>query len=113
VDALFRGATHKRRPTQIVEAQFALPHLIAVALVHGHVGIMEVTDIRTVRVLEIAARMSRGNGLSAKQLTVKFTDWARNAVDRYAVQVAIHVIRFLKYRVSASYCATSFEGTKR
>ena len=35
----FNGASHKRRPIQIVEAQFALPYLIAAALVHGRVGI--------------------------------------------------------------------------
>lgn len=40
----FNGAPHKRRPTQIVEAQFALPYLIAAALAHGCVGITEVAD---------------------------------------------------------------------
>jgi 2-methylcitrate dehydratase PrpD len=54
----FRGADHKRRPTQIVEAQFALPYLIAVALVHGRVGITEVADIHNVRVVDVAARMA-------------------------------------------------------
>jgi 2-methylcitrate dehydratase PrpD len=58
VDEQFCGATHKRRPTQIVEAQFALPYLIAVALVHGRVGIMDVADIHNARVLDIAAQMS-------------------------------------------------------
>lgn len=57
IDEQFCGATHKRRPTQIVEAQFALPYLIAVALVHGHVGITEVADIHDVRVLDLAAPM--------------------------------------------------------
>jgi len=58
VDEQFRGALHKRRPTQIVEAQFALPYLIAAALVHGRVGITEVADIHNVRVLDIAARIA-------------------------------------------------------
>ncbi len=57
VQEQFRGAGHKRRPTQIVEAQFALPYLIAAALVHGRVGITEVVDIHNARVLDIAARM--------------------------------------------------------
>jgi 2-methylcitrate dehydratase PrpD len=35
----FDGAPHKRKPTQIVEAQFALPYLIAAALIHGRVGL--------------------------------------------------------------------------
>ena len=53
----FGGAPHKRQPTQIVEAQFALPYLIAAALVHGRVGITEVADIHNPQVLTIAARM--------------------------------------------------------
>jgi 2-methylcitrate dehydratase PrpD len=48
---------HKRRPTQIVEAQFALPYLIAAALVRGRVGITEVADIHNLGVLDVAARM--------------------------------------------------------
>jgi len=58
VDEQFHGALHKRRPTQIVEAQFALPYLIAAALVHGRVGITEVADIHNARVLDIAARIA-------------------------------------------------------
>jgi 2-methylcitrate dehydratase PrpD len=58
VDEQFRGAIHKGRPTQIVEAQFALPYLIAAALVHGRVGIAEVADIHNVRVLDVAARIA-------------------------------------------------------
>ena len=50
----FKGASHKRRPTQIVEAQFALPYLIAAALVHGRVGITEVADIHNAQVLRVA-----------------------------------------------------------
>jgi 2-methylcitrate dehydratase PrpD len=105
----FSGAAHKRRPTQIVEAQFALPYLIAAALVHGRVGIKEVADIHNDQVLNIAARMAandRGpaaimlrlrdgrtatvaagtplgspqNRLTAEQLKAKFVDCARNAV---------------------------------
>ena len=54
----FDGASHKRRPTQIVEAQFALPYLIAAALVHGRVGITEVADFQNAQVLHIAERMA-------------------------------------------------------
>jgi 2-methylcitrate dehydratase PrpD len=53
----FNGARHKRRPTQIVEAQFALPYLIGAALVHGRVGITEVANIDHAQVLDIAACM--------------------------------------------------------
>jgi 2-methylcitrate dehydratase PrpD len=60
------GAAHKRRPTQIVEAQFALPYLIAAAIVHGRVGITEVADIDNALVLDFAARMV---GIAAAQET--------------------------------------------
>ncbi len=62
----FKGAPHKRRPTQIVEAQFALPYLIAAAIVHGRVGITEVADIHHAQVLDVAARM---DGMDAGQET--------------------------------------------
>jgi 2-methylcitrate dehydratase PrpD len=54
----FESGTHKRQPTQIVEAQFALPFLIAAALVHGKVGIDEVAGIEDGSVLALAARIS-------------------------------------------------------
>jgi 2-methylcitrate dehydratase PrpD len=106
----FAGAQHKRRPTQIVEAQFALPYLIAAALVHGRVGITEVADFDNPQVLDIAARMqgsgsatpagvtvglrggrsasvtvgnplgSPANPISTEQLLTKFADCAHNAV---------------------------------
>jgi 2-methylcitrate dehydratase PrpD len=57
-DEQFRGATHKRRPEQIVEAQFALPYLIAAALVHGRVGVAEVADIGNAQVLDLAVRIT-------------------------------------------------------
>ncbi len=63
-------AAHKRRPTQIVEAQFALPYLIAAAIVHGRVGITEVADIHNTRVLDLAARIA---GLPAAQETSGIT----------------------------------------
>lgn len=71
----FNGAPHKRRPTQIVEAQFALPYLIAAALVHGRVGITEVADIYNPQVLAIAAAVQ---GTVAEQqesgVTVRLRD---------------------------------------
>jgi 2-methylcitrate dehydratase PrpD len=57
VDEASFGAAHKRRPTQIVEAQFALPYLIAAAIVHGGVGITEVADIQNAVVLGLAAQI--------------------------------------------------------
>jgi 2-methylcitrate dehydratase PrpD len=71
----FEGAAHKRRPTQIVEAQFALPYLIAAALVHGRVGITEVADIHHAQVLNIADSME---GIDAGQeisgMTIRLRD---------------------------------------
>ena len=53
----FIDTPHKRRPTQIVEAQFALPFLIAAALTHGRLGIGEVANIKDAAVLDLAARI--------------------------------------------------------
>ena len=71
----FNGAPHKRRPTQIVEAQFALPYLIAAALVHGRVGIAEVADIHNAQVLSITETML---GIDAGQQAGAVTIRLRN-----------------------------------
>jgi 2-methylcitrate dehydratase PrpD len=105
----FVGAPHKRRPTQIVEAQFALPFLIAAALAHGRLGIGEVAGFGDAAVLALAERIAARPGspagiavrlrdgsavsvatttalgapenpLSIDQLRAKFLDCARNAV---------------------------------
>jgi 2-methylcitrate dehydratase PrpD len=69
------GATHKRRPTQIVEAQFALPFLIAAAIVHGRVGITEVADIHNAQVLDIAARVAGISGShETSGITIRLVD---------------------------------------
>jgi 2-methylcitrate dehydratase PrpD len=41
----FESGPSKREPTQVVEAQFALPFLMATALVHGRVGIGDVASL--------------------------------------------------------------------
>jgi 2-methylcitrate dehydratase PrpD len=48
----------KRRPTQVVEAQFAQPFLVATALVHGKVGIAEVDGLGDASVLSLADRIA-------------------------------------------------------
>ena len=48
----------KRHPTQVVEAQFAQPFLIATALVHGKVGISEVDGLGDVSVLALSDRIA-------------------------------------------------------
>jgi 2-methylcitrate dehydratase PrpD len=53
----FESGTTKRRPTQVVEAQFALPFLIATALVHGKVGIGEVAGLGDAITLALADRI--------------------------------------------------------
>jgi 2-methylcitrate dehydratase PrpD len=63
-DEQFLDATHKRRPTQIVQAQFALPYLISVAVVHGRVGVTEVANIHQPLVLDLAARIA---GVAAEE----------------------------------------------
>ena len=58
-----------------MEAQFALPYLIAAALVHGRVGITEVADIHHAQVLNIADSME---GVDAGQemsgITIRLRD---------------------------------------
>jgi 2-methylcitrate dehydratase PrpD len=66
-DQFERGPT-KRQPTQVVEAQFAQPFLVATALVHGKVGIGEVDGLGTPSVLVLSDRLvgvaheNRGKG---------------------------------------------------
>jgi 2-methylcitrate dehydratase PrpD len=53
----FASGPHKRRPTQVVEAQFAEPFLVAAALALGRVGIAEVAGFDNPAVLDLAARI--------------------------------------------------------
>ena len=53
----FGGGAYKRRPTQVVEAQFALPFLVATALVHGRVGITEVSGLGDEATLALSDRI--------------------------------------------------------
>jgi 2-methylcitrate dehydratase PrpD len=53
----FGGAPAKRRPTQVVEAQFAQPFLLATALAHGKVGIAEVAGLGDAAVLALSHRI--------------------------------------------------------
>src|SRR6201998_3443720 len=54
----FGGGLSKRRPTQVVEAQFAQPFLVATALVHGKVGIAQVDGLGDASVLDLADRIA-------------------------------------------------------
>jgi 2-methylcitrate dehydratase PrpD len=47
----------RRRPTQVVEAQFSIPFLVAAALLRGRVGISEVAGVSDPQVLALAARI--------------------------------------------------------
>ncbi len=70
----FNGAPQKRRPTQIVEAQFALPCLIANGLLYGRVGIDEVARFDDPAVLALAARMQGEPGEPTTAITVRRSD---------------------------------------
>ena len=76
-DQFARGPA-KRRPSQVVEAQFAQPFLVATALVHGKVGIAEVDGLGDASVLALSdriagvARDGRPNG--SLSITVRTTD---------------------------------------
>jgi 2-methylcitrate dehydratase PrpD len=53
----FESGPSKRHPTQVVEAQFALPFLVATALVHGKVGIGDVASLGDKTTLALASRI--------------------------------------------------------
>jgi len=74
----FSGAAHKRSPTQIVQAQFALPFLIAAALLRGRVGIAELNARDAPDILDLSARIGSeivGDApFGAARITVKIGD---------------------------------------
>ncbi len=76
--AEFSGAPAKRRPTQVVEAQFAQPFLVATALAHGRVGIADVEGLGDVTVLALADRIAgvarAGRPARSLSITVRSTD---------------------------------------
>ena len=57
-DQFERGAA-KRHPTQVVEAQFAQPFLVATALAHGRIGIAEVDGLGDRASIALPARIAR------------------------------------------------------
>ena len=76
-DQFARGAA-KRRPTQVVEAQFAQPFLVATALVHGRIGIAEVDGLGDASVLALSDRIAGvardGRPKASLSITVERTD---------------------------------------
>jgi 2-methylcitrate dehydratase PrpD len=68
----------KRRPTQVVEAQFAQPFLVATALVHGKIGIAEVDGLGDASVLALSDRIAgvarEGRPKGSLSITVQRTD---------------------------------------
>jgi 2-methylcitrate dehydratase PrpD len=70
----FAGAAHKRRPTQIVQAQFALPFLLAIGLLRGRIGIADVADFDDPDLLALAARIKGEPGTGKLRITVRRTD---------------------------------------
>jgi 2-methylcitrate dehydratase PrpD len=74
----FERGPAKRRPTQVVEAQFAQPFLVATALVHGKVGIAEVDGLGDAAVLALSDRITGiardGRPKGSLSITVQRTD---------------------------------------
>ena len=74
----FGTGPHKRQPIQIVQAQFALPFLVAAALTQGKVGLGELANLKAPHVLALSARIqgksaaNRAKGWAS--LTAKLTD---------------------------------------
>ncbi len=74
----FAPGVNKRRPTQVVEAQFSTPFLVAAGLALGTIGIGEVAGVDDARVLALAARIQGAarDGVPEgwAQITVRRTD---------------------------------------
>lgn len=74
----FERGPAKRRPSQVVEAQFAQPFLVATALVHGKVGIAEVDGLGDPLVLALSDRIAgvarEGRAKGSLAITVQRTD---------------------------------------
>jgi 2-methylcitrate dehydratase PrpD len=74
----FSPQTGKRRPAQVVEAQFSIPFLVAAALVRGRVGIGEVAGVDDPLVLALSDRIQgavRDDAPAAwAQITVRRAD---------------------------------------
>ena len=68
----------KCRPSQVVEAQFAQPFLVATALVHGKVGIAEVDGLGDASVLDLSDRIRgvprNGRPKGSLSITVQTSD---------------------------------------
>jgi len=77
-DEQFGRGPAKRRPTQVVEAQFAQPFLVATALVHGKIGIAEVDGLGDASVLALSDRIAGlargGRPKGSLSITVQRTD---------------------------------------
>ena len=77
-DEQFGSGPAKRRPTQIVEAQFAQPFLIATALARGKIGIAEVDGLGDAAVLALSDRITGvargGRPKGSLSITVQRTD---------------------------------------
>jgi 2-methylcitrate dehydratase PrpD len=73
-----RPEAGKRRPSQVVEAQFSIPFLVAAALVRGRVGIGEVAAVDDPQVLALADRIQGAVREDAApnwaQITVRLAD---------------------------------------
>jgi 2-methylcitrate dehydratase PrpD len=69
----FERGPAKRRPTQVVEAQFAQPFLVATALVHGNVAIADVDGLGTPEVLALSERIAGVAGASRTKGSLAIT----------------------------------------
>jgi 2-methylcitrate dehydratase PrpD len=71
----FGGAPGKRRPTQVVEAQFAQPFLVATAFVRGMVRIADVAGLGDAAVLKLSDRIEgiarHGRSKGSLSITVR------------------------------------------
>jgi 2-methylcitrate dehydratase PrpD len=67
----FAPGSNRRRPSQVVEAQFSVPFLVAAALVRGRVGISEVAGVEDPQVLGLSEMIDGASSQDAQ------AGWAR------------------------------------
>src|SRR5262249_39561849 len=78
----FERGPAKRRPTQVGEAQFAQPFLVATALAHGRVGIADVDGLGDAASLALADRIvgTARDGLPSRLPAITVTRSDGNSV---------------------------------
>ncbi len=102
----FEGGAHKRHPTQVVEAQFAVPFLVAAAMAYGQVGIAQVANCDDPTVRALSARIAGVSVADKPKGWVSIAATVRSG--RTATVIATDPIGSPHRPLSAELCETKF-----